>query len=132
MRPIQKKCATLGEMGVIEDAMHVISAAFQDVPSGTVLWHATKRTPWEYDNEMWLPTSVTAEGALLSIKNPHDGVTIMELHMAKKVRGVPCEGEYPQEQEVILRHDLKLRKIGSGSVTLGDSEFPTVRWMVKC
>lgn len=63
---VQEKAAEIGGLADVEDAVHVISAAFTPVPEGAVLWHATMDTRWVCRPKLWLATAASAEGAWLA------------------------------------------------------------------
>ena len=53
----------------IAQAIHTIDSAFAPLPDNSVLWHATFDEKWEYDDKIWMSTSVGRASAIAAIGN---------------------------------------------------------------
>lgn len=128
MRSTQRAIATQEALDdsnpEIVAAIAVIDSNWQKIPEGLLLWHASPKSDWKYDADLWLPTSISIEGAWTAVRKG-ENVTFHRLKIGTHVWGfaAAADEEFCNENEVVLRHDAILLETGANAVEFAGQKF---------
>lgn len=87
----------------IAQAIQTIDSAFAPLPDNSVLWHATFDEKWEYDDKIWMSTSVERASALAAIGNrSKSSPKLLKVVVSGLAKGIACASDDTYNENEIL------------------------------